>query len=160
MVTIVPRDLKEELKQSKDFASPEVEAFVSIVRTAAVLEHELAEALKPAGITPTQYNVLRILRGAGADGLCRNEVGARLVRQVPDVTRLLDRLEEAGQIARERNGDDRRYVTTRITRDGLRTLERLDGLVVGVHKRQLGHVGAKQLRNLIGALGAARERNR
>jgi DNA-binding MarR family transcriptional regulator len=160
MFSFMARDLKDELKQTKDFPSPEVEAYLSIVRTAAVLEHELAEALKPAGITPTQYNVLRILRGAGPEGLCRNEVGARLVRQVPDVTRLLDRLEDAGQIARERSDDDRRYVTTRITRDGLRTLERLDDVVIGVHKRQLGHVGTKQLRTLIGALGVARERGR
>src|SRR4051794_8759267 len=96
------RGLQSELKQTKPFRSLEEEAPLNIARTAAVLEHALAQALKPYDITPTQYNVLRILRGAGRDGLCRNEVGERLVTRVPDVTRLLDRMEEQGLLARER----------------------------------------------------------
>src|SRR3954447_23115731 len=105
--------LQEELKQRKPWILEE-EAFLNISRTAAVLEHSLVQALKPFDITPTQYTVLRILRGAGHDGLCRNEVGERLVRRVPDVTRLLDRMEDTGLLARTRDGDDRRYVTARI----------------------------------------------
>ena len=103
---VTGRTLQEELKQSKPFHSLEEEAFLNIARTHAVLEHALAQALKPFDITPTQYNVLRILRGAGADGLCRNEVGERLVRRVPDVTRLLDRMEEMGLVGRVRGGED------------------------------------------------------
>src|SRR5581483_8416762 len=96
------------------FKSLEEEAHLSIQRTAALLEHTFEAALKPHRITATQYNVLRILRGAEPDGLCRNEIGQRLVRQVPDVTRLLDRLEDAKLISRQRGAQDRRYVTTRI----------------------------------------------
>src|SRR5215218_10993455 len=107
--TTPSRSLQDELKQRKPW-SLEEEAYLNISRTAAVLEHALVQALKPFDITPTQYNVLRILRGAGPDGLCRNEVGERLVRRVPDVTRLLDRMEDGGLIARRRGKDDRRYV--------------------------------------------------
>ena len=150
------RTLQEELKQSKPFQSLEEEAFLNISRTYAVLEHALAQALKPFDITPTQYNVLRILRGAGADGLCRNEVGERLVRRVPDVTRLLDRMEEMGLVGRVREGEDRRYVTARITRQGLALLERLDQEICRIHRTQLGHVDRKLLRSLIDLLTAVR----
>ncbi len=114
--------LQAEIKQSRPFAIEE-EAILGIARTAALLEHSLAELLRPHGITPTQYNALRILRGAGKGGLCRNEVRDRLVARVPDATRLLDRLEEMGLVARAREGNDRRFVTNRITADGLRLLE-------------------------------------
>jgi DNA-binding MarR family transcriptional regulator len=139
------------------FDSAEQEALLSIERTAAVLMHAFADSLKAYGITPTQYDVLRILRGAGRDGLCRNEIRDHLVAQVPDVTRLLDRMEEGGLVERERAEADRRLVTTRITRDGLALLKRLDGPVAESHKRQLGHLSAAQLRTLIALLAAARE---
>lgn len=153
---VTGRTLHEELKQSKPFHSLEEEAFLNIARTHAVLEHTLAQALKPFDITPTQYNVLRILRGAGADGLCRNEVGERLVRRVPDVTRLLDRMEEMDLVGRVRGGEDRRYVTARITRQGLALLERLDREICRIHRTQLGHVDRKLLRSLIDLLTAVR----
>jgi DNA-binding MarR family transcriptional regulator len=114
--------------------------------------------MRPYDITPTQYNVLRILRGAGADGLCRNEVGQRLIRQVPDVTRLLDRMEELDLIARQRGGKDRRYVTTTITKKGLELLKKLDEKVDQIHQDQLGHVDHARLRELIRLLDAARHR--
>ncbi|HEV8455072.1 MAG TPA: hypothetical protein VGQ24_09290, partial [Gemmatimonadales bacterium] len=88
--------LQAEIKQSKPFPSPTAEALLSILRTAAILDHHLAEVLRPYGITTTQYNVLRILRGAGHRGMCGREVGERLVSKVPDVSRLLDRTEELG----------------------------------------------------------------
>src|SRR5690348_11446657 len=118
--------LRSEIKQTKPFASLEEEAQLNLERTAAVLGHAFAESLKPYGVTPTQYNVLRILRGAGAEGLCRNEVRDRLISQVPDVTRLLDRLEDSGLIERERSTTDRRQVATRITAAGLELLQALD----------------------------------
>src|SRR5579884_3294881 len=149
--------LKQEIKQTKPFRSLEQEAQLNIERTAAVLGHAFAEALKPYGITPTQYNALRILRGAGADGLCRNDVRERLVAQVPDVTRLLDRLEDSGLIARERSTDDRRLVTTRITAKGLSLLRALDDPILKVHKRHLGHMSEKQLKTLNELLTVARE---
>jgi DNA-binding MarR family transcriptional regulator len=148
--------LQEELKQSKPFATLEQEALLSIERTAAILSHAVADALRPYGITPTQYNVLRILRGAGEQGLCRNEVRDRLVAQVPDVTRLLDRMEEMGFVDRERAADDRRMVYTRITRKGIQLLARLDEPVARLHQRQLGHLGSAKLRTLVRLLAEAR----
>ena len=149
-------DLRREIKQTRPFQSLEQEALLSLERTAAVHSHAMAEALKPHGITPTQYNVLRILRGASGEGLCRHEIRDRLVSQVPDVTRLLDRLEEAKLIERSRDTEDRRLVTTRITEEGLRLLRTLDAPVVEMHKRQLGHMTREQLRSLIDLLGVAR----
>ncbi len=153
----MPTRLRDEIKQTRPFASLEQEALLSIERTAAVLGHGVGEALKPYGITPTQYNVLRILRGAGEKGLCRNEVRDRMIAQVPDVTRLLDRLEEMGLVARERDAADRRLVTTRITREGLELLARLDKPIIEIHRRQLGHMGKENLRTLIDLLAEARE---
>ena len=95
-------DLRSELRQTKAFPSLEEEAFLSIERTSAVLADAFEQMLKPYGITATQYNVLRILRGAGAKGLCRNEIRDRLVTRMPDVTRLLDRMEASGLIRRTR----------------------------------------------------------
>ena len=151
-----PRSLQEEIKQSKPFGSLEQEALLSIERTAAVLSHGVAEALRRYHITPTQYNVLRILRGAGQQGLSRNEVRDRLVSQVPDVTRLLDRMEEIGLVARQRAVDDRRMVFTRLTRKAAQLLARLDGPVARLHREQLGHLSAAKLRMLIDILAVAR----
>lgn len=149
--------LRDEIKQNKPFQSLEQEALLSIERTAAVLGHTVADALKPFGVTPTQYNVLRILRGAGKHGLCRNEVRERMVAQVPDVTRLLDRLTDMGLVDRERDVGDRRLVTARITTAGLRLLKQLDGPIADIHKRQLGHMSQQTLRMLVELLGMARE---
>ena len=149
--------LRDEIKQTRPFACPEQEAYLSLGRTWAVLEHALAEALRPHGITPTQYNVLRILRGAGDGGLCRSEVMERMVARVPDATRLLDRMEAAGLIARERSSEDRRFVTTRITGQGLELLAELDGVVVDLHQRQFSALDEEELRGLIALLGLVRE---
>lgn len=148
--------LREEIKQTRPFRGPEQEALLSLERTAAVLAHRSAEFFKPFGITPTQYNVLRILRGAGNSGLCRNEVRDRMIAQVPDVTRLLDRLEEMKLIARERHGEDRRMVSTTITSAGLKLLERLDGPVAQAEARMAGHLSPKKLRTLIELLAELR----
>jgi len=153
----MPSDLRNEIKQTKPFPSTEAEAHLNIERTAAVLGHAFAEQLKPFGVTSTQYNVLRILRGAGGDGLCRNEIRDRLVAQVPDVTRLLDRLEASGLIERKRSTTDRRLVSTQITPAGLALLDRLDQPVVGMHHKLLGHLTEDQLQSLIGLLALARD---
>lgn len=155
-----PSQLQDELKQSKPFRSLEQEALLSIERTAAILSHGVADALRRYEITPTQYNVLRILRGAGEQGLCRNEVRDRLVAQVPDVTRLLDRMEEMGLVDRERAEDDRRMVFTRLTRKGSQLLSRIDEPVARLHERQLGHLSAAKLRTLIELLAEARQGSR
>jgi DNA-binding MarR family transcriptional regulator len=148
--------LRDEIRQTRPFASREQEAFLSVGRTWAVLEHALSEALKPHGITFTQYNVLRILRGAGEKGLCRAEVMQRMIARVPDATRLLDRMEAAGLIQRERDASDRRFVTTRITQDGLRVLEELDEPVQALHRQHFAALDEGDLDRLIELLGRAR----
>ena len=151
-------DLREEIAQTRPFGSLQEEAFLAIQRTAALLAHALAETIRPLGLTATQYNVLRILRGAGEPGLCRNEVRDRMITQVPDVTRLLDRMEEMGLIERRREGADRRFVTTRITPEGLRILAELDEPVAAAHRRLLGHLDDASLRSLVALLAQAREK--
>jgi DNA-binding MarR family transcriptional regulator len=152
----VPPTLQEEIRQKKPFGSPEEEAMLSIARTAAVLEHAGGEFLKRHGLTITQYNALRILRGAGEAGLSRNEIRDRLIARVPDATRLLDRLEEVGLVSRSREGEDRRFVTSRISAKGLELLARLDPEVAAMNRRLLGHLDPGKLRTLIELLGEAR----
>jgi DNA-binding MarR family transcriptional regulator len=149
--------LRDEIKQTRPFSSPEQEAFLSLGRTWAVLEHAMAEALKPHGITPTQYNVLRILRGAGEAGLCRSEIIERMIARVPDATRLLDRMEAVALVERQRSAEDRRFVTTRITAAGLRLLAELDAAIVELHRRQFAALDEEGLRTLIDLLALARE---
>lgn len=148
--------LRDEIKQKRPFGSVEQEALLNIQRTASVFGYAIAERLKPYGLTPKQYNVLRILRGAGEPGLCRHEIRSRLIDEVPDVTRLLDRLEDAGLIERERSEEDRREVRTSITARGLALLERLDEPVTEMHRAHLGHMSKEELRTLVRLLEAAR----
>ena len=148
--------LRDEIKQMRPFTNLEQEAFLSVGRTWAILDHEMAEALKPHGVTPTQYNVLRILRGSEGEGLCRSEIMERMIARVPDATRLLDRMEGAGLIERERSQVDRRFVTTRITEEGRRVLERLDEAVPELHRRQFSALDEDELRTLIDLLGRVR----
>jgi DNA-binding MarR family transcriptional regulator len=148
--------LLDELHQRKPFASLAEEAHLNLSRTEALLQEGIDRVLKPHGVSATQYNVLRILRGAGAKGLCRHEIRDRLLTRMPDVTRLLDRLEEAGLVSRERGAVDRRLVTTRLTARGLELVDALDGPVADEHERQLGHLDEKQLRTLVRLLTLVR----
>jgi DNA-binding MarR family transcriptional regulator len=118
--------LRDEIKQTKPFAGPEEEAYLNLQRTAEYLRTKSAEWLKPWDLSLTQYNALRILRGAGKSGLACNEIGARMVTPDSDITRLLDRLEKKGLIERWRDQRDRRVVMARTTRQALTLLGRLD----------------------------------
>jgi DNA-binding MarR family transcriptional regulator len=151
-------DLQQEIKQTRPFRSLEAEVFVNLLRTSVVLVDEMAEALRPYEITRPQYNVLRILRGAGNEGLASGEVGERLVGREPDVTRLLDRMEARGLVARQRGPVDRRVVTARLTEVGLRLVDALDGPIEALHSRQLGHLSRDELRSLSTLLERARHR--
>ena len=149
-------DLREELKQQKPFRSLQQEAELNLVRTTNLLTDSFEQVLKPYGITGTQYNVLRILRGAGPGGLCRNEVSQRLLNRMPDATRLLDRMEEAGLVTRARSAEDRRLVTTQLTKKGSQLVDSLDSVVDGLHVTQMGHLSDKQLKTLIEILTVIR----
>ncbi|HET9086520.1 MAG TPA: MarR family transcriptional regulator [Acidobacteriaceae bacterium] len=144
-----PGRLQQELRQNKPFANLQAEAFLNVVRTADVLQHALRQELKPYGITETQYNALRILRGAVDQGLTCSEIARRLISHDPDITRLLGRMEREGWVARARDDKDRRTVLTQITTGGLRKLDELDGLIVKSVDRLLAHVGKEELQTLV-----------
>ena len=146
------------MRQKKPSRRVEDEAFVNLLRTVDALMHGVAAALKPAGLSPAQYNVLRILRGAGHNGLACREIGERMITKDPDITRLLDRLEERDLISRSRDRADRRVITTRITDKGMRILKELDKPIEELHVKQLGHLGEQRLRSLVDLLEAARAR--
>jgi DNA-binding MarR family transcriptional regulator len=146
---------QQQQNESKPWGSREEEIYLTILRTAEVLSWGVIETLKRADLTPTQYNALRILRGAGPSGASCREVGERMVTKESDVTRLLNRLEARGLISRER-GEDRRYLVVRITDKGLRLLSKLDEPVAECHRRQLGHMGDAQFTSLSRLLKAAR----
>lgn len=135
--------------------TPEEAAFLDLLRTADILSRGLVRVLKKEDLSPTQYNVLRILRGA-PEGLPCGEIATRMITRDPDITRLLDRLEKRELISRCREIEDRRTVMARISLEGLKLLARLDGPVQVVHRRQLGHLGADRLRDLIDLLNFCR----
>ncbi len=132
---------------------------------------ELATLLKPEALSPTQYNVLRILRGAGKEcstgsppqplnhGLACTDIAARMLTHDPDITRLLDRLEQRGLVSRQRDKTDRRRITARITDAGLKLLKSLDQPVLDLHQNQLGPLGRKRLAQLMTLLNQARKRD-
>src|SRR5580704_12624833 len=126
MVPTKKASLAAALKQTRPFVSLEQEVYLSLLRTTSELSHAVDQFFRPFGITSSQYNVLRILRGAGADGLCRNEISERMVTATPDMSRLLDRMEKAGWVTRKRAEEDRRQVFTHITKSGMELLTRLE----------------------------------
>jgi DNA-binding MarR family transcriptional regulator len=148
--------IQDEIRQSRPIPTLEEEAYLNVQRTANVLLQDIAELLKGHNLTPTQYNVLRILRGAGEAGLTAGDVGDRMITRDPDVTRLLDRLEARGLAERSRCTADRRVVWTRITAAGLDAIAPLDDPVNELHLRRLSHLGAERLTALIELLESAR----
>jgi DNA-binding MarR family transcriptional regulator len=145
-------------KASHPLAPLEERVFIALLKTADALGQEAEQLVRSANLTGTQYNVLRILRGAGPEGLACREIGERLISHDPDITRLLDRMEKRGLITRERQKDDRRVVKTRITPQGLGLLKPLDQPVRGLHKRQFQHMAAARLKTLAGILEEIRVR--
>ncbi len=132
------------------------EAFLSVARTAALLGDDVDRLLAPHGLSQPQYNVLRILRGAGEAGLCRHEIRERLISRMPDVTRLVDRLEQAGLVARERGESDRRQMRARITPSGLALLARLDESVRALHEGQFAALPPEERAQLVALLQQVR----
>jgi len=153
----VAKPIQDEIKQNKPSGSLEEKAFVALLRTADQLQWRVAEMLKPHGLSPTQYNALRILRGAGVEGLACSEIGQRMINRDPDITRLLDRLERSGLIRRSREQKDRRVIKAHIRPAGLDLLKSIDREVEEFHHNLLGHLGRERLESLIAALDAARQ---
>ena len=147
--------MKTVKKAGKRAACPEELAFLELLRTADQLSRRLAGVLKDEDLSSNQYNVLRILRGS-PDGLACGEIGGRMITRDPDITRLLDRLERRGLIERWRDERDRRVVMGKIAPEGLKLLSRMDDPVREAHRRELGHLGAKRLEQLMELLKTAR----
>jgi DNA-binding MarR family transcriptional regulator len=150
--------LADEIKQAKPFSSLKEEVWLNLSRTAASLGHELEQKLRSRGLSPTQYNVLRILRGAGPDGLCQYEIRDRLVAQVPDVPRILERMEKAGWIKRNRGEIDRRMVIASATEEGLRLVGELDHPMEEWMAGLIGDLAEGEMKTLNDLLARARVR--
>jgi DNA-binding MarR family transcriptional regulator len=149
------------LRDEKSFSKPapllEQDAFMSIQKNSDWLMREFEEVLKDENLSPAQYNVLRILRTAGPGGMACHEIGERMITRDPDMTRLLDRLEDRELLTRSREKHDRRVIRTRISQTGLKLLRDLDDPVRSLHRRQLGHLSEKRLRLLVRLLESVRE---
>lgn len=149
-----------QLRQGKPFVNLEEEVFRNVLQAGDALLQGEVEVLRRAELTFPQYNVLRILRGAGAVGASCGQIGERMVNRDPDLTRLLDRLEARGLVRRTRGPDDRRVVIAAITDEGLAVLESLDAPVARVHRERLRHMSREQLETLAELLALARAQPR
>ena len=155
-MSIHTKTLREELKQNRGFHSPAHEAVVGILRTAALVQRHMAVVVEAGGVTIQQYNVLRILRGAGPAGLPTLAIRDRMIEEAAGITRLLDKLESAGYVVRERSTPDRRQVLCQITASGLEILAGLDTPVNEAIESGLSLLDAEQLESLSTLLGAVR----
>lgn len=151
-------ELKLEILQERPFATLEEEALLNTLRTSDQLSRAFHLRLKNFAITSTQYNVLRILRGAGCRGLTCSSIGARMIASVPDITRLLARLKSQGLIDQGRDEEDRRVVWTTITPAGLELLHRMDPMIRTLPGELLGQLTPEELREFVRLLEKARER--
>ena len=148
--------LGDEIGKKGPFASLEEEVMLSLLRTADRLIRASENALRPARLTPTQYNVLRILRGMSPLGIACQEIARRMITRDADLTRLLDRLESRGLVQRQRQTADRRVVHTTITPAGQTLLADLDPVMAELHQRALGHMSKERLSSLLDLLEEAR----
>jgi DNA-binding MarR family transcriptional regulator len=148
--------LQQELNKKHPFDSPEQEAALNLARTHDHVHAEFARLFQEFGISAPQYNALRILRGNNGDGVPCQEIGGQMITRMPDVTRLVDRLEETRLVERCRSQKDRRVVRVKITRKGLDLLARLDQPVLDLHQRLLGHLTPDELAELNRLLVKAR----
>src|SRR3984957_1630255 len=148
--------LQHELKKKRPFESPEEEALLSVVRTSDQLQIRSARMLREHALTPSQYNILRIL-GGEAKPLPILEIASRTIAVVPGITGLIDRLEQAGFVNRLRCEKDRRVIYVAMTEQGTKTLATLDEPLLDLHRKLLGHLSQGDLKDLIRLLAKARE---
>jgi DNA-binding MarR family transcriptional regulator len=148
--------IQREIRQTKPFRSSSQEGVVALLRTADVVRRYIARVLEPYGITPQQYNVLRILRGARGEPLPTLEIGERMIEEAPGITRLLDRLEAKGLVRRERCPEDRRQVLCHATPQALDLLGRIDGVMDEADDASLGGLSGEDKAELIRLLDAVR----
>ncbi len=152
--------LKLEIEQERAFSSAEEEALLNLMRTSDCLQRAVQREIRNFGITSTQYNVLRILRGAQPNGLTCAAIGKRMITAEPDITRLLTRLKTLKLIRQHRDRNDRRVVWTQISESGLELLKSMDPVVDKLPKEMLGHLTGSEVTELIRLLELAREKSR
>jgi DNA-binding MarR family transcriptional regulator len=155
----VVNKLKDEIRQNKPFAGIEEEALLNIRRTAEYVEHLFQQVVKEQGLTEPQYNALRILRGAGPEGLRCSEIGERMITRDPDITRLIGRLQRRRLVGRHRDTRDRRVTHIRITAAGSAILQELDPVVQASAVEVLSHLTRDKLVILIGLMEEVRGRS-
>jgi DNA-binding MarR family transcriptional regulator len=148
--------LQRELKKRQPFEAPEIEAILNIMRTSDQFENRFGRLFRGYGLTSSQYNVLRILRGEGKPLPCL-EIADRMVQVVPAITGLVDRLEKQSLVKRERCTADRRVVYIELTEKAVKLLKKIDGPDIELHKQLIGHLTRKELRELNRLLVKARE---
>jgi len=148
--------LQQELKKKRPFTSPEQEAVLNLWRTSDQFQNRFGRLFRQYGLTPSQYNVLRILRGEGKPLPCL-EIAERMIQVVPAITGLLDRLEKQGLVRRERSNDDRRVIHVEITDEARKILGELDRPVLDLHASLLGHLSRSELKELNRLLEKSRE---
>ncbi len=151
------KTLKEEIQQTT-YLEPEVEAYLNLIRTADVLHSEANALMRQFETTQPQYNVLRILRGAGEAGLCGRDIHERMVTRDSDMTRLLDNLERKELVTRVRCEQDRRVVHAHVTQAGLDLLERMEKPMLELKEDQFKHISPNKLRSLSRLLEEVRNR--
>ncbi len=149
--------LKSEIAQKPPFSSAEEEAFLNMLRTSDCLHRAFQQKIRGWRLTSTQYNVLRILRGAGAQGLACAAIGERMIAAEPDITRLLARLKRLKLIRQHRGRQDRRVVLTQITDAGLKLLRAMDPVIQRAPIEILGHMSRAELTEFIRLLELARQ---
>jgi DNA-binding MarR family transcriptional regulator len=149
--------IRDAIRQNKPFDSLQTEVLLTLMRTADLLVERSHRPLCEAGLTTAQYNVLRILRGAGTDGLQTYQVAERLVTRAPNITRLVDKLEAKGLLSRLRSREDRRVVQLRVTDVGLQLLAELDAPVTAAAKEALRGLDETELRELCQRLDRLRQ---
>jgi DNA-binding MarR family transcriptional regulator len=150
--------LQDEIRQSVPFASLREELWLNLSRTAAEIGHVIEQKLRPFGLSPTQYNVLRILRGAGPEGLCQYEIKARLVARVPDVPRILERMAKSGWVERVRAKSDRRLVLTTLSECGRKLVDELNGPLPAMMSEMFQALSDAEMARLNELLVEARKR--
>jgi DNA-binding MarR family transcriptional regulator len=150
-------ELKREIAQERPFSGPAEEALLNLLRTADCLNRVIQRKTRPYGITATQYNILRILRGSQPQGLTCTAIGDRMITPEPDITRLLGRLKVLKLIQQQRDKRDRRVIWTQISPTGLALLAEMEPMVLEFPGEMLGHLGNDRLTQLIGLLELARK---
>jgi len=151
--------VQSEIRQSRPFRSKKQEATIALLRTASVVGRALGRVLEPWGLSLAQYNALRIIRGAGPDGIATLAVRERMIEEGTTITRILDKLEQSGYIRRERARPDRRQVMCEVTADGRRLLDKIDPLVDAADEDAVASLAVRDIATLIDLLDTVRAAN-